>query len=128
MIRVRVTTKGEPDMPALTKAFDFGSAEEDIFFSSSTIIREKLEHGMRINVNEATVLFSTFIVSHIREGRSDTDIQKRAAKILTADNVMIGVPESLQSLTFEVELDRKAARRIEIQKPIPLAGSNMLAG
>lgn len=124
MIRVKVTIKGEPDVPAFTKVFD---CDEEIFFSSAGMIEEKIQRNMKINANEALITYCSYVVKSIRAGKQDGDIQKGAAKILSAENVMIGVPETLQAIMFEVIIDNKAARKITLEEPIP-ASSYIMAG
>jgi urease gamma subunit len=123
MIRLKATVRGEPDVPAFTKIFD---SDDEVFFSSSSMIEEKILQKMKINANEALMTYCTHVVKSIRAGRKDSDIQKGATEILSADNVMIGVPETLQEITFEAMIGSKAARRITIKHPIP-AGSYIMA-
>ncbi|HEY3095000.1 MAG TPA: urease subunit gamma, partial [Nitrososphaera sp.] len=73
---------------------------------------------MRINANEALMTYCAFVVKSIRAGKKDQNIQKEASEILSTDSVMIGVPETLQAITFEATLDNKF-RKVIIKKPIP---------
>ena len=118
MIRVRATFKGEPDVPAFTKIFD---SDDDIFFSSASMVEEKIRRNMKINANEALVTYCSYVVKSVRAGKQDGEIKNGAAKILSADSVMIGVPETLQEITFEM-IEGKVARKIVIDHPIPISG------
>jgi urease gamma subunit len=122
MIRVKVTFKGEPDVPAIMRVFD---SDEEIFFSSASMIEEKIRRNMKINTNEALVTYCSYVIRSIRAGKKDGEIRNGAARVLSADSVMIGVPETLQEITFEL-IDGKAARKITLKKPIP-AGSYIMA-
>lgn len=115
MIRVKATVRGEPDVPSFTTVFD---SDERVFFSSSAMIEEKIQRKMKINTNEALMAYCAYVVKSIRAGRKDTDIQKGASEILSANNVMIGVPETLQVITFEVALENRT-RKIAFKEPIP---------
>lgn len=115
MIRVKATVRGEPDVPSFTTVFD---SDERVFFSSSAMIEEKIQRKMKINANEALMAYCTYVVKSIRAGKKDTDIQKGASEILSANNVMIGVPETLQAITFEVALENRT-RKIAFKEPIP---------
>jgi urease gamma subunit len=66
------------------------------------------------------------VVKSIRAGKKDSDIQKGASEILSADNVMIGVPETMQAIIFEARLDN-VFRKVAIKKPIPTS-SYIMAG
>ena len=115
MIRVKATVRGEPDAPAFTRVFDY---DEEIFFSSASMIEEKIQRNMKINANEALIAYCAYMVKSIRAGRQDSNIQDGARKILSADKVMIGVPETLRMITFEATVDSKPARKIVLKQPI----------
>jgi urease gamma subunit len=125
MIQIRATVKGEQDALPFTKVFDYGNSDEEIFFSSSAMIKEKLHYGMKINVNEALIMYCDYVVGAIRANVSDRCIQEGVSKILSADRVMIGVPETLQKITFEAKIDTMPARRIIIKEPMQTSGYTM---
>ena len=125
MIQIRATVRGEPDAQPFTKFFDYGSSDEEIFFSSSAMIKEKLQRGMKINANEALIVYCDYVVGATRVGVSDRGIQKGASKILSADMVMIGVSETLQNITFEARIDTMPARKIIIKEPMQTSGYTM---
>jgi urease gamma subunit len=127
MIHVKATIWGEPDVLPFTRIFDYGSADEEIFFSSAAMIQEKLARKMKINANEALVTYCACVVKSIRAGRPESDIQEDAQKILSADKVMVGVPETLRVITFEAKIDSMPAIKITFKEPIPTS-SYMLAG
>jgi urease gamma subunit len=70
--------------------------------------------------------YCAYIVKSIRADKKDSDIQKGMSEILSADSVMIGVPETLQAITFEATLDNRV-RKVAIKKPIPTS-NYILAG
>lgn len=123
MIRIMATVKGEPDVPAFTRIFD---SDEEIFFSSAGMIEEKIQRNMKINTNEALITYCAYVVKSIRAGRRDGDIKQGASEILSASNVMIGVPETLQEITFEAIIDSRVVRKIMFKQPIP-ASSYIMA-
>ena len=126
MIAVRATIQGEPDVPAFTKFFEYGKGDEEIFFSSAAMVEEKLRCKMKLNANEALVLFCSHVVKSIRAGKKDSTIQDDGVKILTARNTMIGVAETLRSITFEARVDNEPARIIILNEPVT-AGKSLLA-
>jgi urease gamma subunit len=127
MIQIRATVRGEPDALPFTKVFDYGSSDEEIFFSSSAMIKEKLKRGMKINANEALIMYCDYVIGAIRAGVPDSSIQEGAPKILSAHRVMIGVPETLQNIAFEARIDTIPARKIIIKEPMQTSGY-MMAG
>lgn len=116
MIHVKTTVRGEPDAPAFTRVFDY---DEEIFSSSAKTIAEKIQWNMKINANEALTAYCIYVIRSIRAGETDISIQDNARKILSADKVMIGVPETLRVITIEAVIDSKPARRIVLAQPIP---------
>lgn len=116
MIHVKTTVKGEPDSPAFTRVFDY---DEEIFSGSAKTIVKKIQRKMKINTNEALMAYIIHVIRSIRAGETDISIQDNARKILSADKVMIGVPETLRVITFEAIIDSKPARRIVLKQPIP---------
>jgi urease subunit gamma len=121
MIHVKATIKGEKDVPPLTKVFDY---DERVFFSSVAMVEEKLQRKMKINANEALLAYCAHVVKSIRAGKKDSSIQRDATRILSADNVMIGVPETLQAIKFEAKLGNRV-RTVAIKKPIPTSSYTM---
>ena len=116
MIHVKATISGEQDAPAFTRVFDY---DEEIFFSSAKMIVEKIQRNMKINANEALIAYCAHVVKSIRAGKLDSSIQDEASKILSADKVMIGVPETLRVITFEAAVGSRPARKIVLRQPIP---------
>jgi urease subunit gamma len=124
MIHVKATVRGEPDVSPFTKVFDY---DEEIFFSSADMVGEKIKRGLKVNANEALTVYCAHVVRSIRAGRQDSNIQDEARKMLSVDQVMIGVPETLRTITFEATIDSKPARRIVLKQPIP-AGKYSMVG
>jgi urease gamma subunit len=124
MIHVKATVRGEPDAPVFAKVFDY---DEEIFFSSAELVGEKIKSGLKVNASETLMLFCAYVVKSIRAGRQDSNIQDEARKILSVEQVMIGVPETLRVITFEAAIDSRPARKIVLNQPIP-AGKYTLVG
>jgi urease gamma subunit len=124
MIHVKATVRGEPDVPAITRIFDY---DEEIFLSSAKIIEEKVQRNMKINAGETLIAYCAHVARSIRSGKQDSTIQDEARKILSVDKVMIGVPETLRVITFEATIDTRPARKIVLKQPIP-AGKYSLVG
>lgn len=123
MIHVKTTVRGEPDAPAFTTVFDY---DEEIFSSSAKTIAEKIQRNMKINTNEALTAYCIYVIRSIRAGETDISIQDNARKILFADKVMIGVPETLRVITFEAVIDSKPTRRIVLKQPIPTSKYSLI--
>ncbi|MGI0026806.1 MAG: urease subunit gamma [Nitrosopumilaceae archaeon] len=106
-------------MPPFMKEFEFSDDNEAIFLNSVDMIKLKLSKNMRLNMNEALTVYSAYVASEIRSKRSVENIEKNASKILTIDNVMIGVPETLRKITFDAMIDDQPKAQITFNEPIP---------
>ena len=119
MINIKVEIKGEIDMPSFIKEFEFSDNDEAIFLNSVDMIKLKLSKNMRLNINEALIVYSAYVASEIRSKRSVKNIENNASKILTIDNVLIGVPETLRKITFDAMIDNQPKTQIIFNEPIP---------
>ena len=82
------------------------------------MIKDRLNSNLKININEAITVYSAFIVSELRGGKSIKQIQKNASFLLGPEQVMIGVPETLRKISFEVTLDDDSMNLIVLNTPI----------
>ncbi len=121
MIHLKIEVKGEPDVPSFTRIFEHGDkTDEQIFFNSVDIVKEKLARNLKINTNEVLLVYCAYIVNELRSGKSKDAIEKNASKILSTHNVMIGVPETLRKITFEATIDDLPKKVIIFDEPIPI--------
>ena len=119
MIHVKVTIHGEPDVPPITKIFQYDSDSENVFFSSIGLVKQRLSKNLRINLNEAILVYCAYVISELRDEKSVESIKENTRKILSQDKVMIGVPESIRKLNFDVTLDNNSTVTITLDEPIP---------
>lgn len=121
MIRIKITIQGEPDVAPFTMTHDYpGKTDEEIFANSVNMVKEKLDKNLKININEAITVYSALVVSGIRDGKSPDEIQKNASRLLRPQQVMIGVPETLRMVSFDVTLDDNSAKLV-LNTPIQVS-------
>lgn len=121
-MRITITIKGEPDVLPYTKRFQFQKPDDEVFIASCEKIKNMLDAQQKININDTLLLLSALIVSSIIDGKDRSIIRKEISSSLSAEQVMIGVPEMLHMLDFEVILgDRRFM--IAISRPIPIRNS-----
>lgn len=65
------------------------------------VARDRLQRGVKLNHPEATAIIATQIMEWAREGRSLTDIVDLGGTILSAEQVMSGVPAMIPSVQVE---------------------------
>lgn len=121
MIHIKAVVKGEQDIPPITKQFQYDNNSEEIFFSGTEMIKERLAKNLKINLNETLLLYCAYIVLELRSGKTISEIQNNAHRILSPDKVMIGVPESIQRIVFEVIIDNKQKQIVKFEEPIPVS-------
>ena len=83
--------------------------------------KDRLDKNLKININEAILVYSSFIVSKLRDGIPIEQIQKNASQLLGPEQVMIGVPETLRTMSFEVMLDDGCMKFIVLNTPIQIS-------
>ena len=120
MIKIKAIVKGEEDIPPFSKLFEYDTNSEKIFFNGLKIIQTRLLQNLRININETLMLFCGLITQQLREGKSNPEIVDSLSKILPPEKVLIGVPESIRKISFEVNIDDIPSKTISIVEPITI--------
>ena len=114
-----VTVQGEPDTSPFTRIYQFYNKTDYIILSNSIkTINNKLSRKMKININETLYIYLNYIIKQLRSHKKRNEIIKNASKLLTPDQVMIGVPESLRKINFNIKLESTQRLRITITEPI----------
>jgi urease gamma subunit len=121
LIRVRAIVTGESDTSPYFQVFEYSDdSYQRIFVPAVNIIKEKLVMGLRINFNECLALFCAYVVSQLRTKNSIEHIERELRKILSPNNVMIGVPESLRKVVFHAKLNKMCQLIITVREPIKI--------
>lgn len=114
-----VTVQGEPDTAPFTRIYQFYNKTDYIILSNSIkTINNKLSRKMKININETLYIYLKYLIDQLRSHKKRNEIIKNASKLLTPDQVMIGVPESLRKINFNIKLESTQRLRITIKEPI----------
>lgn len=125
MIRIDAIVRGESNL-SFTKLFEFRNEDDAIFHNVIELVHDKLARNLKLNVNEALLVYCIHIVSEMRSNKSDLEIINNSSKILTRENVLIGVPETLREITFNITLDNFPRKIIKYIEPIPTANYIMI--
>lgn len=121
MIHIKLTAQDEPDIAPLTREYRISNKQdEEIFFNMVKMVREKLEKNLRININECITLYCAFVISSLQNGNPIDQIPKNVSSMLDPQKVMIGVPDMLRKMLFEVTLDGPT-QRIVVNEPIQIS-------
>ena len=124
MIYVKALIKGEDDITPFTRLFEYADeSDESIFFEAIEMIRKRLSKNLRINIHECLMIYLAYVVEQLRANKPIKSIKGNARKVLSVDQVMIGVPECLKKITFEIRIDsdNNSVRKemINIDCPFP---------
>lgn len=75
---------------------------------------------MKININETLYIYLKYVIDQLHSNRNNrSEIKKNIPRLLTPDQVMIGVPESLRKIVFNIKLEKTQRLRLTIVEPIP---------
>ena len=119
MIDIKVLVRGEIDTPPFVRLFQYpGKEEESIFFNTVASIKKKIGRGLKINANETLAIFCAYVIEQIRDNKSQEEIENVAQGVISSDQVMIGVPETLREMSFDVIVDDFPEQRIKILEPM----------
>jgi urease gamma subunit len=111
---VVVTVQGEPDTAPFTRIYQFSNKTDYIILSNSIkSINNKLSRRLRINLK--------YVIDQLRRHKKRNEIIKSASKLLKPDQVMIGVPESLRKIKFNIKLEREQRLCMTLKEPIPVS-------
>lgn len=118
MIYIRAVARGEPDAAPLARIFQYvDSTDELILQHSMEMAKEKLDSNLKLNVNEAFLLYAYFVATQVRAKKEAAEIERAARLLLSPGQVMIGVPETLGVVTFDAIVDGKR-KWVALREPI----------
>lgn len=83
--------------------FNFSSKDDEIMiqYAAEDLLRKKFL-GARLNYKETGIMISWHVIQQVRRGKSVRQIIDSSRKLLTANDVMFGVPEILQKVIVNV--------------------------
>ena len=82
------------------------------------LARERRGRGLLLNYPEATAVIAAYVLEGARDGRSVADLMEAGRHVLTADDVMEGVPGMLDSVQVEATFP-DGTELVTVHRPIP---------
>ena len=70
-------------------------------FTAGEVARKRRDRGLKLNHPEAVALIASEILEEIRNGKTVAELMRLGRTILTADDVMVGVPEMIPDIQVE---------------------------
>ena len=75
--------------------------EKLMVFTAGQVARKRRDRGLKLNQPEAVALIASEILEEIRNGKTVAELMRLGRTILTADDVMEGVPEMIPEIQVE---------------------------
>ncbi|MCE4222173.1 urease subunit gamma [Methylobacterium sp. C25] len=94
---------------------------------AAQVARNRLARGIKLNHPEAVALITDFVVEGARDGRSVAELMQAGATVLTADQVMSGIPEMIHDIQVEATFP-DGTKLVTVHHPIRGAASDDVPG
>ncbi|MEZ0250695.1 MAG: urease subunit gamma [Methylobacteriaceae bacterium] len=94
---------------------------------AAQVARNRLARGVRLNHPEAVALITDVVVEGARDGRSVAELMQAGAHVLTADQVMPGIPEMIHDIQVEATFP-DGTKLVTVHHPIRGAPSDDVPG
>ena len=75
--------------------------EKLLIYVAAQLARDRKARGLKLNYPEAIALITAEVLEGIREGKSVAELMSYGATILTAEDVMEGVPNMIDEVQVE---------------------------
>ena len=84
---------------------------------AAMVARNRLERGVKLNHPEAVALITEFVVEGARDGRPVAELMEAGAHVLTAGQVMEGIPEMIHDVQVEATFP-DGTKLVTVHNPI----------
>ena len=119
MIDIQITIKGENVQNSSFKKYYYPhESDEEIFFNSVQLVVTRIEKKLKLNLNEVLTIFLDFLVREYRKKSDIDEIKDNLSKLLTHDQVLIGVPELVKKIEFSGIIDTNPKLTVVLDEPI----------
>jgi len=88
-----------------------------LLFTAALVAERRLERGVKLNYPEAVALISAAIMEGARDGRTVAELMAFGRTVLTAEQVMEGVPEMISDVQVEAMFP-DGTKLVTVHEPI----------
>ena len=88
-----------------------------LLFTAGLVAERRLAKGLKLNYPEAVALISCAIMEGAREGKTVAQLMSEGRTVLTAEQVMEGVPEMIKDVQVECTVP-DGTKLVSIHSPI----------
>lgn len=97
--------------------------DQQILSNTVKGITKKLLKQMKINVNEVLLFYLNYFIGGFSSGTDVHEMIDHATSLLSIDDVMIGVSESLSEIKFEITAENIPRQQFVLVEPIVTSAS-----
>ena len=91
--------------------------EKLMLHTAGELARKRRGRGLKLNYTEAIALISSELMEYARDGKMVTELMELGRKILTADDVMEGVPQMIHEIQIEATF-KDGTKLVTVHDPI----------
>jgi urease subunit gamma len=84
---------------------------------AALVARGRLARGVKLNYPESVALITDFVMESARDGKSVAELMSEGGKILTAAQVMEGIPEMIREMQVEATFP-DGTKLVSVHDPI----------
>jgi len=84
---------------------------------AADLARRRMERGLKLNYPESVALITSEIMEGARDGHTVAELMESGTKVLTADQVMEGVPEMIHEVQVEATFP-DGTKLVTVHQPI----------
>ncbi|AWS50684.1 MULTISPECIES: urease subunit gamma [Morganellaceae] len=88
-----------------------------LLFTAGLVAERRLARGLKLNYPEAVALISCAIMEGARDGKTVAQLMSEGRTVLTAEQVMEGVPEMIKDIQVECTFP-DGTKLVSIHDPI----------
>jgi urease subunit gamma len=85
--------------------------------TAAMVARRRLERGVKLNHPEAVALITDFVLEGARDGRTVAELMRDGATVITAEQVMDGIPEMVHEIQVEATFP-DGTKLVTVHQPI----------
>jgi urease subunit gamma len=114
---LRLFISGLPDTTVRSVQISPHEQERLLIYVAAGLSRERRARGLRLNYPEATAVIAAYVLEGARDGRSVADLMEAGRHVLTAEDVMEGVPEMLDPVQVEATFP-DGTKLVTVHRPV----------
>ena len=88
-----------------------------LLFTAALLAERRLARGLKLNYPEAIALISAAVMEGARDGKTVAQLMSDGRKILTRDDVMVGIPEMIPDIQVEATFP-DGTKLVTVHQPI----------